>query len=131
LYLRPSTLSEAVSAVATSEGQILAGRTDFFPALGDRAVTTRVVNISALRELKGIVLEPDFICIGGLTTWAEIVKARLSRPAALPTRQANSSPESRDPVSLTLLRSAKPAVPLSRCRSHQPRQAEAQWYLAI
>ena len=31
LYLKPKNLSEAVSLLATSGGQILAGGTDFYP----------------------------------------------------------------------------------------------------
>jgi len=79
LYLRPETLDEAVQVLASSEGQILAGGTDFFPALGDRPVTGTVVDISGLGELKGVVREPIYIRIGGLTTWAEIVKTPLPR----------------------------------------------------
>ncbi|GAC1434391.1 MAG: xanthine dehydrogenase family protein subunit M [Terriglobales bacterium] len=65
--------------LASSGGQILAGGTDFFPALGDRPVSGSVVDISALGELKGIVHDPKYIRIGGLTTWTEVVKAPLPR----------------------------------------------------
>src|SRR5258706_12306596 len=63
--------------LASSGGQVLAGGTDFFPSLGDQPVTRTVVDISGLRELKGIIHEPEYIRIGGLTTWSEIVKAAL------------------------------------------------------
>jgi CO/xanthine dehydrogenase FAD-binding subunit len=79
LYLRPDTLDEAVNALASSGGQILAGGTDFFPSLGDRPVTGAVVDISGIGELKGIVEEPEYIRIGGLTTWTEVAKAALPR----------------------------------------------------
>jgi len=79
LYFRPNTLTEAVDVLASSGGQILAGGTDFFPSLGDRPVTGSVVDISDLRELKGIVHEPNYTRIGGLTTWTEIVNAPLPR----------------------------------------------------
>ena len=36
LYLKPKTLDEAVSLLASPGGQILAGGTDFYPALGER-----------------------------------------------------------------------------------------------
>ncbi len=65
--------------LASSGGQILAGGTDFFPSLGDSPVTWPVVDISALRELKGVAPDPKYIRIGGLTTWSEIVKAPLPR----------------------------------------------------
>jgi CO/xanthine dehydrogenase FAD-binding subunit len=68
-----------VKVLAESGGQILAGGTDFFPALGDRPVRGPVVDISAVRELRGISREKEYIRIGGLTTWSEIVKAELPR----------------------------------------------------
>jgi CO/xanthine dehydrogenase FAD-binding subunit len=79
LYFRPNTLNEAVHALAGSGGQILAGGTDFFPSLGDRPVTGTVVDISGLRELKGISREANYMRIGGLTTWSDIVKTPLPR----------------------------------------------------
>jgi CO/xanthine dehydrogenase FAD-binding subunit len=79
LYFRPDTLDEAVHALASSGGKVLAGGTDFFPSLGDRPVTGAVVDISGLDELRGVVKEPKYVRIGGLTTWTEIVKTPLPR----------------------------------------------------
>jgi CO/xanthine dehydrogenase FAD-binding subunit len=79
VYFRPDTLNEAVHVLASSGGQILAGGTDFFPSLGDQPVSGSVVDISGLHELKGIVPEPRYIRIGGLTTWTEVVKTPLPR----------------------------------------------------
>jgi CO/xanthine dehydrogenase FAD-binding subunit len=79
LYLKPKTLSEAVYVLATSGGQILAGGTDFYPALGDGLPQGDVVDITSLREIRGIVIEDEYIRIGGLTTWTEIVRTPLPR----------------------------------------------------
>jgi CO/xanthine dehydrogenase FAD-binding subunit len=79
VYFTPDTLNEAVRVLASSGGQILAGGTDFFPSLGDQPVSGSVVDISGLQELKGIVPEPRYIRIGGLTTWTEVVKTPLPR----------------------------------------------------
>ena len=79
MYFRPETLDEAVHVLAHSGGQILAGGTDFFPALGDRPVTGSVVDISGVRELRGVVTEPKYVKIGGLTTWTEVINAPLPR----------------------------------------------------
>lgn len=68
-----------MNVLASSGGKILAGGTDFFPALGERPVTGSVVDISRLRELKGVIRESEYIRIGGLTTWSEIVKTPLPR----------------------------------------------------
>lgn len=79
MYLKPKTLNEAVAVLASSGGQILAGGTDFYPALGDRLPRTNVVDITALREIRGISLEQDYFRIGGLTTWTEVIRAPLPR----------------------------------------------------
>jgi CO/xanthine dehydrogenase FAD-binding subunit len=79
LYFRPNTLTEAVNVLASSGGRILAGGTDFFPALADRAITEEVVDISALRELSGIDSDDRYFRVGGLTTWTELVRTPLPR----------------------------------------------------
>ena len=77
LYFHPKTLEEAVSILAQQGGTILAGGTDFFPALGDRRVTGTVVDISAIRNMKGITTTGKEHHIGGLTTWTEVVASSL------------------------------------------------------
>jgi CO/xanthine dehydrogenase FAD-binding subunit len=79
LYLRPKTLHDAVSVLASSGGKILAGGTDFYPALGERLPQGDVVDITDIREIRGISLEAEHVRIGGLTTWTEIVRAPLPR----------------------------------------------------
>jgi CO/xanthine dehydrogenase FAD-binding subunit len=79
LYSRPNTLSEAVNLLAASGGKILAGGTDVFPSLGDAPLTGTVVDISALRELRGISEDDQYFRIGGLTTWTDIALKRLPR----------------------------------------------------
>ena len=79
LYLKPKNLSEAVSLLATSGGQILAGGTDFYPALGDRLPQGNVVDIAALKEIRGISAGENHVRIGGLTTWTEVIRAPLPR----------------------------------------------------
>lgn len=79
MYLKPKTLQEAVSALASSGGQILAGGTDFYPALGDRLPQGDVVDISSLREIRGISVESEWIRIGGLTTWTDVIRTPLPR----------------------------------------------------
>ena len=79
LYLKPKTLNEAVSLLASAGGQILAGGTDFYPALGDRLPPGQVVDITALGEIRGISKDQEWIRIGGLTTWTEVIRAPLPR----------------------------------------------------
>ena len=79
MYLKPKTLDEAVSLLATPGGQILSGGTDFYPALGERLPRGLVVDITALREIRGISVEDDWIRIGGLTTWTDLIHTQLPR----------------------------------------------------
>jgi len=68
-----------VHALAESAGTILSGGTDFFPALVDRPMTSPVIDISGVAEIKGIRTTEEHIHIGGRTTWSEIVAAPLPR----------------------------------------------------
>ena len=72
-------MGEAASLLATSGGNILAGGTDFYPALGDRVPQGDVVDISGLREIRGISTETGHFRIGGLTTWSEVIRTPLPR----------------------------------------------------
>ena len=58
---------------------MLSGGTDFYPALGDRMAQEPVMDISGLRELRGISSDADYIRIGGLTTWSDVIRAPLPR----------------------------------------------------
>lgn len=78
-YAKPTTLAEAVDLLSTGEARILAGGTDFYPAQGERVVSDAVVDISGLRELRGVTRDGDSIRIGGLTTWTEVLRAPLPR----------------------------------------------------
>lgn len=77
MYLKPKTLDEAVSLLATTGGQILSGGTDFYPALGECLPQGNIVDVSALREIRGVTIKGDDIRIGGLTTWTEVIRAPL------------------------------------------------------
>ena len=79
MYFRPTTLAEAVEVLASSGGQILAGGTDFYPALGDGPVTKPVVDITALHELRGVATDDSHFRIGSLTTWTDLIRAPLPR----------------------------------------------------
>jgi CO/xanthine dehydrogenase FAD-binding subunit len=77
LFLRPRTLQDALEALASTGGVILAGGTDIFPSLGDRPLSGTVIDISGLQELRGIEIGAQEIVIGGRTTWSDIVSADL------------------------------------------------------
>jgi CO/xanthine dehydrogenase FAD-binding subunit len=79
VYLKPRTLDEAVSLLAAEGGQVLAGGTDFYPALGEKLPQGTIVDVSALREIRGVSIKADHVRIGGLTTWTDIIRAPLPR----------------------------------------------------
>jgi CO/xanthine dehydrogenase FAD-binding subunit len=73
-YIKPKTLDEAVSLLAAGDARILSGGTDFYPRLGDRVARDPVVDVSGLKELRGISRESDHFRIGGLTTWTDVIR---------------------------------------------------------
>jgi CO/xanthine dehydrogenase FAD-binding subunit len=78
-YIKPRTLVEAIARLAAGDARILSGGTDFYPALGERVVREPVLDVSALRELRGASSEAQYFRIGGLTTWSEIIRTPLPR----------------------------------------------------
>ena len=71
-YFAPETLENALSAVNARNIKIVAGGTDFFPTLRSGKQPKRVVNITRVKELRGISKTTDGWRIGAATTWAEI-----------------------------------------------------------
>jgi xanthine dehydrogenase small subunit len=81
-YHRPTTLEEALSIRAGEDVAILAGGTDIYPARAAREgwgdMRHRdVLDISAIPGLRGIVERSDHWRIGALTTWSDLIGARL------------------------------------------------------
>ncbi|MGH9699628.1 MAG: FAD binding domain-containing protein [Candidatus Acidiferrales bacterium] len=79
MYLRPATLAQAVQWLSESPAQILAGGTDFFPALGEAPARGPVLDVSAIREIREISTGAEFIRIGGGVSWTEVIAAPLPR----------------------------------------------------
>jgi CO/xanthine dehydrogenase FAD-binding subunit len=77
MYLRPTSLDEAVRMLAETGGTILSGGTDLYPALVDKPLPERVIDLSAVTALRGISVGEAEIRIGGRTTWTDIVRADL------------------------------------------------------
>jgi len=77
LYERPTTVEAALSLLTRDRWTVLAGGTDFYPALRDRAVTGPVLDISAIKGLRGIRRAGNDWCIGALTTWSDVLSADL------------------------------------------------------
>jgi len=87
-YVRPTTLSHALECRAAG-AEILAGGTDFWPVrVGKPAYSTsatKILDLSGLVGLRGIVRNDARFRIGALTTWTDIAEAKL--PAAFEALQ--------------------------------------------
>ena len=76
-YAKPRDVDEALALLGEAPWKILAGGTDFYPALGNRPLTDNVLDINALDELRGIAETETHLVIGARTTWADITMHRL------------------------------------------------------
>jgi CO/xanthine dehydrogenase FAD-binding subunit len=76
-YAKPHSLEEALALLAEGPWRILAGGTDFYPALGAKPLRENVLDINALSDLRGVSEDDGAIVIGARTTWSAIVHASL------------------------------------------------------
>lgn len=76
-YARPSRLREALQALARAPHPVLAGGTDFYPALVARNLPAAVLDVTGLPELRGIALHGAQWRLGAATTWTEVLEAKL------------------------------------------------------
>jgi CO/xanthine dehydrogenase FAD-binding subunit len=76
-YAKPHSLEEALALLAEGPWRILAGGTDFYPALGAKPLRENVLDINAFSELRGISDEGGAIVIGARAPWTAIAHADL------------------------------------------------------
>ncbi len=76
-YLRPTSQSEALAALAQGRLTVLAGGTDYYPARVGKALADDTLDLSAIASLRGIREEADHWRIGAATTWSDIIAAEL------------------------------------------------------
>ncbi len=80
-FVRPSSIEEAVAAIAAEEAQALGGGQTLIPTLRQRLASPSVlVSLTGIAEMKGISREGDALVIGGGTTHGEIA-AQTDYPA--------------------------------------------------
>ena len=79
-YQRPGELAQALDLLASGHWPVLAGGTDFYPALGASPVSGPVLDITAIDSMRGMTRDTGGWRIGALTTWSDIQRADL--PAA-------------------------------------------------
>jgi CO/xanthine dehydrogenase FAD-binding subunit len=77
LYLRPTSLPDALTALAARPCTLLAGGTDHFPARVLHVPDETILDITALPGLRGIEAHPDGWRIPALATWTDLIEADL------------------------------------------------------
>ena len=76
-YLRPTSLDEALSALADRPWTMLAGGTDVYPAAVGRPITDDVLDVTGLESLRAITVADGLVRIPALATWTDVVRADL------------------------------------------------------
>ncbi len=76
-YARPAELKDALNLLAKGDWDILAGGTDFYPALGENKPKNHILDITAIDSLRGVTEKVDHWRMGALTTWTDITKLAL------------------------------------------------------
>ena len=71
------TLSGALDSLSTHNLPILAGGTDFYPALRDEAPPVHVLDLTQVEGLRHISESDEGWVIGAGTTWTDIIRAKL------------------------------------------------------
>jgi len=77
VYLRASALDAALSMLAAGPCRILAGGTDVYPALQDRPLIGRVLDISGIVDLRVIKQSDEYWSIGAAVSWRDVIRADL------------------------------------------------------
>ena len=77
MFLQPASLSAAIDLLAQQGGKLLAGGTDFFPALGQAVEPRPIIDISQLPELGRIEIGEKTIRLGAGVTWSALASSPL------------------------------------------------------
>ena len=76
-YERPASLEDATRLLAAGGWQVLAGGTDLYPAHVGRPFARPLLDIGAIRSLRGIRRDASGWSIGAATTWTDVLRAEL------------------------------------------------------
>lgn len=75
-YHQPHTIDAAVSALHDG-ARVIAGGTDYYPALGDGLPDHDVIDLTRISDLRGISATATGFRIGATTTWTDVLRASL------------------------------------------------------
>lgn len=77
MYFRPTTIQDALDVLSSSATIIAAGCTDLFPLTTAPQMTGHVLDITGIKDMRGISDMGNVRRIGGATTWTDIIRADL------------------------------------------------------
>lgn len=76
-YFAPTSLLSAVEMLDRKTVHIIAGGTDFYPALGDSTPKMDLLDLTKITEISGISQTVSGWRIGAATTWSQLVATKL------------------------------------------------------
>ena len=76
-FARPTRLDDALRILERERPRLLVGGTDLYATPDARLADTSMLDLSAIRELKGVREAASGWRIGAATTWTQIIAARL------------------------------------------------------
>ncbi len=76
-YFRPNHIADALSWLAHEGGIIAAGCTDLLPLTTSPELAGKVLDITAIEDMRCITDEGDHRRLGGATTWTDLIRADL------------------------------------------------------
>lgn len=77
LYLRPASLNDALALLAARKLTVLAGGTDHFPVRATFTPDEDILDLTALRGLRGVEWRDGAWWLPCLTTWTDVIEANL------------------------------------------------------
>ena len=81
-FVKPSTVADAVKALAADGAQALSGGQTLTPTMKQRLATPSVlVSLNGIAEMKGVKIAGGVVTIGGATTHATVAKEASAYPA--------------------------------------------------
>jgi CO/xanthine dehydrogenase FAD-binding subunit len=76
-YERPPDLTQALALLSEGSLMPLAGGTDFYPARVGKPLNDDVIDLTSIAGLRGVADEGSHWRFGGLTTWTDLIEAKL------------------------------------------------------